>query len=167
MFLLTIHCEGFSVLKTHFAHLVAFYWFNMYLYNIGRSNGPTAISIFNIKSKWIGSALHREARDISVLEIIAQIQIFGSADWISFDDFTQRFFRWWNCHLIFLFSNGNWQMVFTYIISLSSSQDFQQAGIIITIWRMWKLFKRKLQNIPKDSDQYLEFTSSNKVSMVN
>ena len=24
---------------------------------------------------------------------------------------------------------------------------------------MWKLFKRKLQNIPKDSDQYLEFTS--------
>ena len=82
----------------------------MYLYNSGWSNGPTAISIFNTKSKWIGLALYQEPRDISVLEIIAWIQMFGSADWISFDDFTERFPRRWNCHLIFSLAmvTGKW-----------------------------------------------------------
>ena len=93
-FLLNNPLWRFFSLEDTFCPLCSFslIWFNMYLYNSGWSNGPTAISIFNTKSKWIGSTLYWEARDISVLEIIAQIQIFDSADWISFDDFTERSF---------------------------------------------------------------------------
>lgn len=70
----------------------------------------------------------------------AQIHMFGSADQITFDDFIYREMFYRREHSSpFLFSNGDLQMVFTFSISLNLFENIREAGLRITILRMWKL----------------------------
>lgn len=92
-FLLIIHCEDFSFFKTCFVHFVACHWFVLICgtYIIAGEVMAMQLSLFLMQN--LNGFVQLSIRRPGMfpfqrsLQISAQIQIFGSADRISFDDF--------------------------------------------------------------------------------
>ena len=126
--------------------------FNMYLHNSWRTDGPAAIFVFNAKSKWTGSSLYQDAWKASMLAITVAICTDSNIWFCRSDSFwwlyLPRMFYEVELSSPFRFSNGSLQMVFTSSISRNLFESIKEAGIMITILRMWKLCRGKLRMSP-------------------